>query len=52
MLDSFDDFRRPPNSINALVKNSWLGYAMKEAAINNIVWSLIKIKRSRLLVNF
>lgn len=50
MLDAFDDLRKPPNSITALIKNSWLGYTMKEAAINNIVWSLIKVKRTRLLV--
>lgn len=48
IIDAFEDLRKPPSSITALIKNSWLGYSMKEAAVNNIVWSLIKVKRSRL----
>ncbi|KAI6191823.1 hypothetical protein M3Y97_00269600 [Aphelenchoides bicaudatus] len=51
LLDSFDDLRKPPSGIAALVKNSFLSRSMRESTLTNIIWSLIKVKRARLLVS-
>jgi len=50
MLDAFDDLRKPPSSITALVKNGFLSQSMKESTLNNLIWSLIKVKRARMQV--
>ncbi|KAH7720093.1 Protein K01D12.6 [Aphelenchoides avenae] len=49
-LDAFEDLRKPPSGIAALMRNSFLSRSMKEATLNNLIWSLIKAKRSRLQV--
>lgn len=48
LLDAFDDLRKPPSGITALVKNGFLSKSMRESTLNNLIWSLIKMKRSRL----
>ncbi|CAD5234639.1 unnamed protein product [Bursaphelenchus xylophilus] len=48
LLDSFDDLKKPPSGTAALVKNSFLSQSMRESTLNNLIWSLIKMKRSRL----
>lgn len=50
-LDAFEDLRKPPSGIAALMRNSFLSRSMKEATLNNLIWSLIKAKRSRLQVS-
>ncbi|KAI6209328.1 hypothetical protein M3Y96_00210100 [Aphelenchoides besseyi] len=50
LLDSFDDLRKPPSGIMALFKNPFMSRYVKESTLNNIIWSLIKVKRSRLAI--
>ncbi|KAI6221435.1 hypothetical protein M3Y99_01550800 [Aphelenchoides fujianensis] len=50
LLDSFDDLRKPPSGIMALFKNPFMSRYVKESTLNNIIWSLIKVKRSRLQI--
>jgi len=50
ILDAFEDLQRPPSSIMALVNNSFISRSMKESTINNLIWSLIKYKRTRLQI--
>nr|CAD2201422.1 unnamed protein product [Meloidogyne enterolobii] len=50
ILDAFEDLQRPPSAIAALVKNSFISKSMKESTLNNLIWSIIKVKRQRLQV--
>ncbi|KAF7633387.1 hypothetical protein Mgra_00007179 [Meloidogyne graminicola] len=50
ILDAFEDFQRPPAAISALVRNSFISKSMKESTLNNLIWSMIKVKRQRLQV--
>lgn len=50
ILDAFEDLQRPPSAISALVKNSFISKSMKESTLNNLIWSMIKVKRQRLQV--
>lgn len=51
LLDSFDDLRKPPSGVAALVKNPFLSRSMRESTLYNLIWSLIKVKRARLQVS-
>lgn len=51
ILDAFDDLKKPPSTIVALVKNNWFSQTMKESTINNLIWSMIKSKKAKLHVN-
>uniref|UniRef100_A0A914D1L5 Uncharacterized protein n=1 Tax=Acrobeloides nanus TaxID=290746 RepID=A0A914D1L5_9BILA len=48
LLDSFDDLKKPPSAIVALLKNSFISKYMKESSLNSIIWSMLKAKRARL----
>ncbi|KAI1724390.1 mitoguardin domain-containing protein [Ditylenchus destructor] len=50
ILDAFDDLKKPPSAVVALVKNSWFSKSMKESTLSNLIWSLIKVKRSKLQI--
>uniref|UniRef100_A0A915DF79 Uncharacterized protein n=1 Tax=Ditylenchus dipsaci TaxID=166011 RepID=A0A915DF79_9BILA len=50
VMDAFDDLKKPPSAIVALVTNSWFSKSMKESTLNNLIWSMIKAKRSRLQI--
>lgn len=52
ILDAFDDLKKPPSAIVALVKNNWFSQSMKESTINNLIWSMIKAKKAKLRVIF
>uniref|UniRef100_A0AC35F614 Uncharacterized protein n=1 Tax=Panagrolaimus sp. PS1159 TaxID=55785 RepID=A0AC35F614_9BILA len=49
LLDSFDDLRKPPSSMVALFRNNFLSRSLKESTLNNLVWSMIKYKRQKLV---
>lgn len=50
ILDAFEDLQRPPSAISALLRNCFMSYSMKESTLNNLIWSMIKVKRQRLQV--
>uniref|UniRef100_A0AC34QU73 Uncharacterized protein n=1 Tax=Panagrolaimus sp. JU765 TaxID=591449 RepID=A0AC34QU73_9BILA len=49
LLDSFDDLRKPPSSIVALFRNNFFSRSFKESTLNSLIWSMIKVKRSKLV---
>lgn len=49
LLDSFDDLKKPPSAISALFKNPFFSRSLKESTLNNLIWSVIKVKRQKLL---
>lgn len=44
----FLDLQRPPSAISALLRNPFMSRSMKESTLNNLIWSMIKVKRGRL----
>uniref|UniRef100_A0A183BSG2 Mitoguardin n=1 Tax=Globodera pallida TaxID=36090 RepID=A0A183BSG2_GLOPA len=50
ILDAFEDLQKPPSSISALLRNGYISTSMKESTLNNLIWSMIKLKRQRLQV--
>ena len=50
LLDSFDDLRKPPSAIVALFRNNFFSRSFKESTLSSLIWSMIKAKRTKLIV--
>jgi len=48
LMDAFDDLAHPPASVVAVAQNRFLSASFKESTMSTVVWSVIKMKRSRL----
>merc|ERR1740128_1068761 len=48
LMDSFEDITDPPPTVLAVIGNRWLSYGVKERAIRNAVWMILRAKRRRL----
>lgn len=51
IVDAFDDLENPPSAIMSILKNRWLADSLKETAIAGAVWSVLKLKRKKLVYN-
>lgn len=51
LIDAFEDLSRPPSAVLAVTRNLFLSHSMKESTLATVIWSMLKAKRSRLLVS-
>ncbi|XP_050438385.1 mitoguardin [Adelges cooleyi] len=48
LMDAFEDLESPPASMVAVIQNRWLSKGFKETALASAVWSVLRVKRSKL----
>jgi len=48
LMDAFEDITDPPSTVLTVINNRWLSDGVKERAIRNAVWLILKTKRRKL----
>ncbi|VDN59248.1 unnamed protein product [Dracunculus medinensis] len=50
LIDSLEDLSHPPSAVLAVTRNMFLSQSVKESTLATVIWSMLKVKRSRLQV--
>lgn len=50
LLESFDDIENPPSAVKSIISNNWLSASFREIALQTTVSTVMRRKRSKLIV--
>ncbi|XP_046908186.2 mitoguardin isoform X2 [Dermatophagoides farinae] len=50
LLESFDDIENPPSAVKSIISNNWLSASFREIAVQTTVSTVMRRKRSKLIV--
>ncbi|KAH9414383.1 mitoguardin isoform X2 [Dermatophagoides pteronyssinus] len=50
LLESFDDIENPPSAVKSIISNQWLSASFREIALQTTISTVMRRKRSKLLV--